>query len=201
MAYTTTAALKTYLGIASASDDALLDVLVAAAQQMIDFLTKRSYEHTGDATEELFDAVDEVDGRTLFLRESACAVTEVVNNADNAIPETVSSNDYILLPRDGPPYWGVKLLHSSGLAWTYTDDAEAGIKVTAKWAHTTNADGTPDEDVVQMTKRLAAFFYRQKDAQVFDVVGLTPSGILSLPNSIPSDVLAWAKAQSPLVLT
>ena len=79
MALTTTAKVKTYLGISSSGDDTLIGDLIANAQSIIESHTGRVFDVSGDTTKK-FDAKLDVDGRMLYFSdqlEIAAAPTTV----------------------------------------------------------------------------------------------------------------------------
>jgi uncharacterized phiE125 gp8 family phage protein len=178
--YTTAATVKVYLGIGTASDDTLLGTLCTAAQAIIDAYTGRTFAASNDST--LYaDAVADVDGLTLRLPGDVCAITSITNGDGT----TITAGQYVTEPRGRTPYYAVKLLASSGLTWTYTDDPENAITIVGKAAYS----ATAPYDIQQAATRLAAYLYRQKDAQVFDVTAQPDMGIITVPQGIPRDVL------------
>ena len=183
MAYTTAAAVKTYLGISSATDDTLIGTLVAAAQSAIDVYTRRVFE-CSSATARLLDAESDTDPQRqiLYLRDDLCTVTAVVNG-DGV---TVTAAQYVTEPRDTTPYYALRLKASSSLAWTYVTDQEGAISVTGKWAYSATAPA----DVVQAATRLAAWMYRAKDAQVFESTAFSEGGSIRIRMDIPADIKA-----------
>ena len=183
MAYTTNTLVKTYLGISGSGDDTLLTTLIARAQAAIDSYTNRTFEASGDTTRK-FTVGEDTDGDWLFIDEDLCDITTVTNNADASSPETVASTKYITYPRNDTPYFALKLINSSSTNWTYTDDAENGITIAGKWAYSES----PPDDIIHACIRLAAYYYRQKDAQVFDVTADPQAGVLLVPQGLPSDV-------------
>jgi len=192
MAYTTPATVKTYLGIGSATDDVLLGTLVNAAQSAIDQYTRRVFECT-TATAKLHDAVLDTDGRrqTLYLRDDLCTITAVVNG-DGV---TLTAAQYITLPGYETPYYALKLKLSAQTAWTFITDPEGAISITGKWAYSATAPA----DVVQAATRLAAWMYRQKDAQVFEGTAFSELGVMRVRMDIPSDVKALLDPYKRLV--
>jgi len=90
----------------------------------------------------------------------------------------------VLRPSSGPPYRQIVLKASSGLIWTYVDDPEDAISITGSWGYSASAP----PDIVQATLRLAAYMYRQKDAQVYDVSAEPSAGVITVPQGIPRDV-------------
>ena len=184
MAYTTAAAIKTYLGITGSGDDALITILIANAQEAVDNYTKRTFEAAADATR-YFTVGADTKGDILYLDEDLCAITSVTTNADNSSPTSLTANtDYIALPRNVTPYHSIKMLGASTYTWTYTTNAEFGIEVEGRWAYST----TPPADILQAMYRLVGYYYRQKDSQVFDVTAIPDAGVITIPQGIPADV-------------
>lgn len=184
MAYTTREDVKGYLGIASTitTDDSKIDAFVSAAQKWIDTFCRRSFEASVDTTRR-FHAIEDVsdDGMTLFLDADLCQITSVVNG-DGV---TVSSGAYVTQPVNFGPYYALKLKSSGNSIWTYNTDPEAAITVTGRWAYAVTAP----VDIQHAAKRLAAWFYEQRDN--FDKVVTatsTSSGALKIPMGMPDDV-------------
>ena len=73
---------------------------------------------------------------------------------------------------------------NSAKYWRYTTDPEGGITVTGKWAYSL----TPPEAIKQATIRLAAYLYKQRDAQVFDITAQPEIGVITVPKGLPADV-------------
>jgi len=179
MAYCSTPELKRYLGITGSGDDELLSELLASAQQIIETHTGKKFEASSDTTR-YFDAVADVDGYKLFF-DQWCADITSITNGDG---ESVSGSSYVTMPVNGEQYYGVKLLGSKSVTWTYTDDAESAISVTGKWAYMV----TPKDDIVQATKRLAAFLYRQRENANDVDRAVVVGNATVLPSQLPADV-------------
>ena len=186
MDYTTVSALTAYLGISSSDDNALLADCITRASRMLDEAAGQTFGATSDATY-TFDAVMDVhDGRLLtFDGRYACAITSVTNG-DGV---SVAASEYTTEPRNTPPYYGLTLKRNSSQVWTFSDAPEDAISITARWACTPNADGTPSAAIVQAAVRLAAWLYRQKDTHAdADRVIQTGDGMTVLPMQLPKDV-------------
>lgn len=183
MAYCTAADVKTYLGISETDDDALITQLVTAAQQAIDTHCNRTFEAAADSTRN-FSVEHDVDGRTVWLDEDLADITTVTSNADGSSPDVIPSTDYVTKPRNRTPYYAIVLKTSSDDDWDYADDPEDGITIEGKWAYSETA---PD-DIKQWCIRLASYYYRQKDAQVFDVTAVPEAGVITVPQGLPADV-------------
>jgi hypothetical protein len=162
----------------------LIDLLIVSAQKFIDDYCRRSFEVITDTTRK-FDVERDVSGDTLYFDQDICSITTVTNNADGgADSEVVDPTEYVTLPRNITPYHAIRILSSSDKFWTYTDDPENGITVEGGWAFSTMA---PD-DIKQACIRLAGYYYRQKDAQVFDVTADPMTGMITIPKGLPADV-------------
>ena len=183
MTYTDAALIKAYAGALGTGDDALLDDIADRAQKLVENYTGRVFEGSGTSSRS-FDAEADVEDRTLYFDEDACAIVAITNRADGTA-ETIGTSAYVTLPRNRTPYYGVRLLASANKEWDYEDDPETGITVVANWRYSS----TPPADIVQATTRLAAFLYRQKDTNSdLDRPLLTNSGVTILPSQVPHDV-------------
>ena len=174
MAYATLADLKSYLGIETADDDAILQQLLGAAQALIDRWCRRIFEADEDSAR-TFDA-DDVAGDLLLFGADLCAVTSVVEGDSTLTRGT----DYLTRPRhdDDAPWWGLKRI---GTTWSADDD----IVIMGRWAYATSAPA----DIEQATKRLAAYLYRQKDNAGGDLDRTIIAGNTTiLPAAWPADV-------------
>ena len=183
MAYTTESAVRTYLGITTTGDATLLTSLIARAQAAIDTYTQRTFEHSTTGATRYFTVGEDTYGRILVLDEDLCRIDNVVTDADGT-PTTITSTEYITSPRNIKPYTEIRLLSSTTKSWDYTEDPENGVYITGAWSYSTSA---PD-DIVHAAVRLSAFYYRQKDAQVFDVTAIPDAGVITMPQGLPKDV-------------
>jgi len=183
MAYVTVKQLKAYLDISSASDDDLLEDLIDRTQSIIEGYTHRVFQ-VASATARYFDAIEDVEGVYLYLNDDLCTIDSVITDADGVETALTEDTHYITDPRDKTPYHRLKMLSSHSYTWTYTTDPEMGIKVTGKWGYS----ASPSNKMIQMTLRMAAYFYRQKDAQVFDTVAMPEAGVIMIPQGMPADV-------------
>lgn len=175
MAYITVDELARHLGLESATDDVLLGELIASACKAIDRYVDRTFEAATDSTR-YFDR-DAVFGRTLVLDGDLCAITSITNG-DGA---TVAGTQYVTLPRNKSPWYALELKPAATVLW---DGVSGEIAITGKWAYSTTAD----DAIKHVTKRLATFYYRQRDNMMeMDRAFATPGGIV-LPAKIPNDV-------------
>ena len=179
MAYTDTMAVRQYLEISGASDDVLIDGMINAAQAAIDMYCRRTFEADTDSTR-YFDYSDEyVDGLTLWLDADLCSIT-TVTNGDSVV---VATGERTTIPRNSTPYYGIRLLSDSGVTWTYDAEWMDAISIVGRWAYSTDAPN----DIVHACKRLASFYYKQRDQQMFDVTAIE-AGVVIAPVGIPADI-------------
>ena len=179
MAYTTTGAVKAYLGIAEATDDALLTTLINAAQEVIDIYCRRTFEAEADTTRYFDYSPECIQGPDLWLDADLCSIT-TVTNGDAVV---VATGERTTVPRNDTPYYKIRLLSDSGVTWTYDDEWMGAISVTGKWAY--SEDAPPD--IAQACVRLASFYYRAKDSPLTDVTAIEAGTVIRTPN-MPADV-------------
>lgn len=180
MAYTTAALVKTYLGETGSGDDTLLGTLVSAAQSWIDQYADRTFEAAADSTR-YFDCLSPtVSGSRLWLDHDLASI-KTITNGDGVV---VASGEYVTEPRNSTPYFAIDLLPSKGKSWTYSTDPQKAIAIEGKWAFSATAPAV----IQQACTRLAAYLYRQKDAQVFDVTAMPEAGVITVPQGMPRDV-------------
>ena len=185
MSYLSIAELKEYLQITGATEDHILEDCIEDAQQQLDDLHARTYEAAADSTRRFIVGKD-TRGPDLYLDEDLCAITSIITNADNGSGgETLAASDYYTYPLNRTPYYKIRIADSSSKSWDYTYNPEAGITVTGKWAYSLTAPN----NVRRACRRLAAYNYKNRDAQVFDVTALPEMGSIIIPKGIPADVV------------
>ena len=180
MAYVSVGDVRKYLDISGAGDDELIEELIAAAQKAIDNFCHRTFEASADSTMYFDYSSQYIDGSTLILgNHEICSIT-TVTNGDSV---EVSSSEYTTIPRNETPYRRIRILSNSGKLWQYSNEWMDAISVLGRWSYSTTA---PD-DIEQACKRLASFFYKQRDQQMFDVTAIE-AGVVVSPVGIPADV-------------
>ena len=133
--YTTLAEYKTWPDIESTdtTDDGVIETLIQAASRYIDNKTQRHF-YPRIRTRHY----DVPEGYELRAKGDLLEVITLTNGDDT----TISSTDYILLPADDYPKWGLKLRNTSSVAWeldtNYGD--EQVIDLAAVWGYHNNYD-------------------------------------------------------------
>lgn len=177
--YTTLALVKAALKIPSAttSDDAFLESLIDRASRMIDRYTQRFF--VGETQTRYFDAIEDVETRTLLLDEDLLSVDSITNGDGDAI----TAAQYVFEPRNRTPYNAITLKTSVSDLWTYYTDPENAISVTGTWGYSV---GTPD-DIIQAANRLVVWWYKNRDSP-FTEVGLPEAGVATVNPDMPRDI-------------
>ena len=146
--------LKSYLDISGTTEDVLLAQIIARAQHTLETQTGKVFEATADSTK-TYDAITDVDGNTLTV-DWLCSITSITNG-DSAV---LAATDYVTQPRNTAPYYAIRLLASSGLAWTYDDDHENAITIVGKFAYTDQNTGAVWGPASDACLELAMHLYR-----------------------------------------
>lgn len=179
MSYATIAQVQAYLDVAG--DDALIGEHLNAATTAIETYTNRQFQVQNNTTR-YFDSCEDVEYLTLYLDHDLCEINSITNGDGTA----VLAAQYVTNPRNATPYYSIKLKGSYSLRWEDDDngDSEDAIAISGKWGYSQ----VPPNDIEQACIRLASYFYRQKDSQVFDVTATPELGQLTIPQGIPADV-------------
>lgn len=171
------------------TDNDLLSDLLDEAQKYIESRTGKIFEST---TATRYYRQPAVDGTILYLDEDLLTITTLTEGDESGTE--IPSTEYWLLPRnEGPPYRRIELKANSDYSWDWTTDGE--ISVEGTWGFSTTAP----HDIRRATIILAAYLYRQKDSEVWDVVAVPEAGVVTIPQGIPATVKRIiSKYQNPL---
>ena len=173
--------LRQYLDLGDEpGQDALLARFIEEAQKIVETETGKVFEAQFDTTH-AFHAVNDVGGKTLYLRASLWSLTAVVNGNGQTIP----IGELALEPNE-PPYRRLRIRDFSTANWTYAYDPGNAISVTGKWADYPY----PPADIRAATRSIAAWLYRRRDqagAGETDTATVSQSGVVLMPASLPRD--------------
>jgi len=165
--YGTVEQLRAYLALTSHDDDALLELLLNAATSFIERYTRRRFRAVSE-THWLTDGFA-ISDQELMLDDDLQELTGITDGSGAAVE---LSEVRLIPPR--PPY--TVLFREDG--WVYP------VSVTGQWGWSSE----PPEDITAAAVRLAAYWYRLRDAQVFDVTAMPDQGVLTVPKGLPIDV-------------
>jgi hypothetical protein len=177
MAISNISNVKTYLGIESTNvvDDALLAILMARAQGIIEAETGKRFDVTTETTLSFSDKNVEIG--TLYFDEMCASITTITNGDGVVVPST----QYTTHPQRHAPYFAVELKWNATTVW---DTWSGDITVKGKWGYSTSAPS----NVVQACDRLTMYLYRTKDNADSDRIMFTDQGMIA-PGALPSDVM------------
>ena len=181
MAYIDVEDLRAYLGIDLTTDDDRLQEAVEDAQSYIESETNRRFEANTETRFYSRRARDEHNSRILDLDTDLLTVTTLTNGdaSDTVIPPA----EYWLLDRnEGPPFHQIQLLTDIANYWEW--DIDKWVSVLGDWGYSE----TPPGNIVRACTELAAYYYRKKDSQTFEVTAVLESGALVIPQGIPATV-------------
>ena len=180
MAYITLAEMRYILDIDNVADDVKLVDAIDDAQSYIEDTTNRRFEANTETRYYRRAAISPENSRLLEVDEDLLTVTELLNgDADNT--EIVAGN-FWLYPRNFRPYSGILLKTNITPFWQF--DTDYWVEVTGTWGYS----ATPPGDILRACKHLAAFYYRTKDSQVFDVTAIPEAGVITIPQGVPATV-------------
>lgn len=176
--------VRVYMNTTQTSDDPLLSNLITDCSREIDTYCNRQFY--GTTATRYFDAVQDVDNRTLYLDEDLQSVTSLVNGDS----DTLSASTYVLQPPNESPKYAIRLKSSSGKSWTWQTDPENAVSVTGVWGYVSGT--VPPEEIKRACIRLVAWRYKQKSAP-FETTGLADLGQVVVPSAMPVDVARMLK--------
>lgn len=175
MSYASVGDIKAYLGKSGAEDDAVLSWLLAQATARIEQHTSRRFAADVDETREVELAAyrSPHDPRNLILPDDLCAIRSITQNGQPVLLPIATRPlrpPFALLRMPEATHWqGYGVAH-----------------ITGRWAYSE----TPPDDIVSACVRWAAYSYRLRDAQVFDITAMPELGQLTIPRGIPADIKA-----------
>jgi hypothetical protein len=166
VAYTTTALLKSYMGITASTDDTLLSLCIDRAQSTIESYTNRVFEASADTTRKYTPIIDRIgsgmgfqgsliDDYTLDLDYDLISITSITNGDTTNIPTA----SVVTLPLNFTPAYAIRIKQASGYFWTYTGSPEASVSIVGRFGYSLTAPA----NIVQATLRIASQMYRQRD--------------------------------------
>jgi hypothetical protein len=158
MAYVTLANVRQHGGYKSTElgHDDEIDELIPRAESAIESYTNNVF-NLGGTTTRYFDALEDVEGQKLYFDEWLASTTSlVITNGDG---NTVASSEYVTLPRNGTPIYGLQLKSSSTVAWDYTTSPENAISIVGYWGFSEN----PPEDIKLACIQLVLHWLRLED--------------------------------------
>lgn len=172
MGYVTLSALKSFGGFEGTDEDTLLTTLINAATKAIENETGRIFQLDAEYEQVFYRyngmEFNRFDGQKLYFYETLAYAPSAITDSPTVV----------MLPEDGPPYYGMYLVEGT---WAYPY-----VGVTGYWCYST----TPPEPIQYACMRLAKWMYDMRTSGRTDQVVITPEGQVLLPQGLPDDVLS-----------
>lgn len=185
MAYLTVADYRTYMAALTAGaptysdpgDTTFHQQLLDSATTFIERETRRKFSAVSATRKFGPECVSFTDPQLLMVDEDLLTVTTLTNGNGT----TIASNAYELWPRNGSPYFGIRVKSSS--AWAFSDD-DATVSVAGTWGFM----ASPDTDVKRVTARLA-YLEQQRRTNTGEVMVM--QGAMEYTARVPDDIAHW----------
>jgi len=158
MAYVTLAEVKQQGGY-DASDtfhDGLITSLIPRAQNTIETITNNVFE-VSNTSERKFDYMLQTDGFKLYFDEYLATTDSLV--VTNGTGDVIASSNYVTMPRNHAPFYGLQLKTDTDVVWDYEDSPEDAISIVGYWGYST----TPPDAIKQVAIQLILHWVRQND--------------------------------------
>lgn len=184
--------VKEYLRLTAGldADDHLLEQFIDSSESQLEAWTGRLF--SAQKQSRAYDYPEDTPTR-LFLDGDLQKVIKLANGDGTLIP----TSDFAYIPanrgigNDRKPAYEIVLLDG---VFTYSKTPIQCIKVRGWWGWSM----APNDYCQQAVKRLTAFFYKQKDSQVFDTTAFLDGGVLVIPQGIPKYVADFISFHTPL---
>jgi hypothetical protein len=174
--------LRDHLDVSITTDDPLLSGAIEDAQSYIESQTNRVFEAVTDTRHYDRSALDRDNSCLLNLFDDDLLTVTTLTNGDSS-STAISSDDYWLVDRNlGPPYHGILLKTDITDYWQW--DTDYWVTIVGTWGYSAE----PPDDIRRATLVLASYYYRQKDAAMFETTAIVESGAIAIPQGIPATV-------------
>ena len=179
--YATLSEYKTYQRITStdATDDMFIEAAIEAASRHIDREAgTRFYLETETRK---YDIPRE--GLPLMLDQYYTAITSVTNGDGS----TISASNYVTLPANVLPIWGLSLADRTGATWSLaaTTGTVQAISVTGSVGYS----ATAPKDIYLACLEIAKAMYSRRFGENMSMkTVITPAGVVQIPDGVPD----WA---------
>ena len=171
MAYSTLAEVKTFCQVSGAGDDTLLTAILAAAEAYVENYTGRVFDAASE-TDQAFTRLHGKPGESRFSGQTLYFYSECADTP-SAITD---SPTVVMIPEDGPPYYGMFISDGS---WAYPT-----VTVTAYWGYSK----TVPADIELAVWRICKWMYDMRHTSSGDQLVVAPNGQVLIPEGLPSDI-------------
>lgn len=179
--YATLQQYKDYQRISStnATDDTIIEAAIEAASRWIDAQGQHRYYTDSANTDYLFDLPGN-ESRLLLFDEYFSSINSVTNGDDS----TILSTDYVLLPANSTPYWGLQL--KLGVMWIPDSAGNTLQCITINGKRGQN--GAPSDIYLACLEIAKALYGRRFGENMTTKTVITSAGVVQIPEGVPD----WA---------
>lgn len=178
-AYASITEFKNYARITSTdtTDDGVIGDILESASKLIDTETRRTFYARNETHK-----YDVPEGDTLYIEDDDLLAITTLTNGDDT---TLASTEYMLLPANSNPKYGVKIKGSSAYAWQGESDgdSEQVIEITGAWGYSYSAPADIHEACLEIA---TAFYHRRFGESMAAESTLTAGGVMISPRDIPA---------------
>lgn len=193
--YASVTEFKAYQRITSTdtTDDGVITDILEAASRLIDNLARRTF-YARTATK-YYDVPDEYDGDILYIEDDDLLTVTTLTNGDTTV---LTTSDYILLPNNSSPKWGIKLKDSSTYTWEQDSDGndEQVITIVGTWGWSASAPDDIKEACLQIA---SAYYHRRFGENMTADTTISTGGVVISPVDIPASARSIIKRYERLV--
>lgn len=182
--YASVTEFKAYQRITSTdtTDDGVITDIIEGASRLIDTTTRRTF-YARTATN-LYDVPDGEfgDGDILYIEDDDLLTVTTLTNGDATV---LTTSDYILLPNNSSPKWGIKLKDSSTKSWESDTDGndEQAISIAGTWGWSATAPDDVKEACLQIA---SAYYHRRFGENMTADTTISSGGVVITPQDIPA---------------
>lgn len=170
MAYVTLSEVKQAGGydVGDTYHDGLINALIPRATNTIEQMTNNVFE-VAEVSTRRFDYLLQTDGFKLFFDEFLATSDNLT--ITNGTGDVIDSSNYVTMPRNHAPFYGVQLKTDTDVVWDYLDSPEEAIAVAGYWGYSV----TPPDAIKQVAIQMILHWVKQNDQET--------------PKPIPDDIL------------
>lgn len=174
--YATLQDYKDYQRITTADvvDDAYIESAIEAASRWIDRESGTRF-YTATETRKYNTPI----GRLIMLDAHFTAITSVTNGDGTSI----AAANFVTLPANSLPLWGVELKSASGVQWLEANGSpQQAISITGSVGYSS----TPPRDIIIACLEIAKALYSRRFGENLSVkTVITPAGVVQIPEGVP----------------
>ena len=173
---------KQYARITSTdvSDDAVIENIIEGASRLIDNETRRTFYARTET--HLYDTPD---SDTLYILDDDLLTITTLTNGDGT---ALTTANYILLPNNATPKWGIKIKSSSTKTWE--EDSSGNYEQAISIAGTWGWSATAPLDIKEACLEIAMAAYHRFGENTTSESTITAGGVVITPRDIPASARA-----------